>query len=54
MIGLLRRILNALRGGAPQQLGSEPEPERVSPERLDAAHEQLKETIPPREDGEPI
>ena len=44
MIGLLRRILNALLGNAPQP------PEPGAAERLDAAHERLKETIQPPDD----
>jgi hypothetical protein len=44
VIGLLRRILQALLGGAPQQ------PEPGTAERLDAAHQRLKETIQPPDD----
>jgi hypothetical protein len=40
--GLLRRILQALLGNRRQQ-----HPEPTTAERLDAAHERLKETIPP-------
>jgi hypothetical protein len=43
VIGLLRRILQALRGAPPQQAERELPPG----ERLDAAHQRLKETIPP-------
>jgi hypothetical protein len=49
VIELLRRILEALRGARPQT----PElttAERLTAERLDAAHARLKETIPPPED----
>jgi hypothetical protein len=46
VIGLLRRILQALRGGGLQPRGRELQPG----ERLDAAHEKLKQTIPPRQD----
>jgi hypothetical protein len=42
--GLLRRILQALLGNRPQP------PEPTTAERLDAAHERLKETIPPPDD----
>jgi hypothetical protein len=45
VIGLLRRILQALIGDKPQPSG-----ELAPAERLDAAQEKLKETIPPRED----
>jgi hypothetical protein len=44
VIRLLRRIWAALAGESPR----DPEPEPA--ERLDAAHQRLKETIPPRED----
>ena len=46
MKGLLRRILQALLGAPPQPA----EPELPPAERLDAAHQRLKETIPPPED----
>jgi hypothetical protein len=46
VIELLRRMLGALLGAPPQQ----PEPELPPAERLDAAHQKLKETIPPPED----
>jgi hypothetical protein len=44
VIGLLRRILQALLGAPPQQA------ELGTSERLDAAHQRLKERIPPPED----
>jgi hypothetical protein len=44
VIGLLRRIFQALLGSQP------PPPELSAAERLDAAHERLKETIQPPDD----
>jgi hypothetical protein len=44
VIGLLRRILQALVGAPPQRT------ELGTSERLDAAQQRLKETIPPPED----
>jgi hypothetical protein len=41
--GLLRRILQALLGAPPQQAELEVPPAQ----RLDAAHQRLKDTIPP-------
>jgi hypothetical protein len=46
VIRLLRRMVQALLG-APTQAA---EPELPPAERLDAAHERLKDEIPPRED----
>jgi hypothetical protein len=44
VIGLLRRILQALLGAAP------PPAELGTSERLDAAQQRLKDTIPPPDD----
>ena len=44
MIRLLRRLLKALLGDARQP------PELEPAERLDAAHQRLKDTIPPPDD----